>query len=211
MYDRSVSLENIIEGALLVCDRAMTVKELQQLFTKEEAPRDADIQAAIAKLQEEFATRGIELKEVASGYRIQARQELAPWLARLWDEKAPKYSRAYLETLVLIAYRQPITRAEIEEIRGVSASSNIVKTLMERDWVRVVGHRDVPGRPSLLATTKTFLDYFNLKSLEELPTLADIRDLDQFAEQLELDMVDESSDALVYEEVFAEETENEVA
>ena len=112
---------------------------------------------------------------------------------------------------MLIAYRQPITRAEIEEIRGVSASSNIVKTLMERDWVRVVGHRDVPGRPSLLATTKTFLDYFNLKSLEELPTLADIRDLDQFAEQLELDIVDESSDALVHEEVFAEETENEVA
>lgn len=194
MTNERTEIKHIIEAALLVADKPLTVKQLLQLFAEDMQHQEADILAALSKLDNDYLQRGIELKQVSSGYRIQARQEVAPWLAKLWEEKPPKYSRAVLETLVLIAYRQPITRSEIEDIRGVSVSSYIVKSLLERDWIRVVGHRDVPGKPALLATTKSFLDYFNLKNLEELPTLAEVRDLEaaagRFAEQLELNMIE---------------------
>ena len=145
--------------------------------------RDA-VRQALAELAEDYEGRGFELKEVASGFRIQVREACAPWVSRLWDERPPRYSRALLETLALIAYRQPITRAEIEDIRGVVVSSNIVKTLLEREWVRVVGHKELPGRPAMYATTRQFLDYFNLKSLAELPTLAELRDLERISAEL---------------------------
>ncbi|MCB1758037.1 MAG: SMC-Scp complex subunit ScpB, partial [Gammaproteobacteria bacterium] len=155
-------LKNIIEAALLVNGKPQSVKQLEALFDGEEAaPDKQQIDAALQSLSEDFEGRGIELKQVASGYRIQARQELEPWISRLFQEKAPRYSRALLETLALVAYRQPITRSEIEQVRGVSVSSHIMKTLLEREWVRVVGHREVPGRPAMYATTREFLDYFN--------------------------------------------------
>ncbi len=169
--------KHIIEAALLVAEQPLTLMQLKQLFEDTADAAAIDVQAALVALAQDYESRGIELKQVATGYRIQARPALAPWLTKLNAEKPPKYSRAVLETLVLIAYRQPITRAEIEEIRGVSASSPIIKTLLDRNWVRVVGHREVPGRPALLATTPAFLDYFNLKTLEALPTLMEIQRL----------------------------------
>ncbi|HBO14018.1 MAG TPA: SMC-Scp complex subunit ScpB, partial [Halieaceae bacterium] len=147
-------------------------------------PPKEDIRAALEEVAARCEDRGFELREVASGFRFQVRQNLGPWVARLWHERPPKYSRALLETLALIAYRQPITRGEIEEIRGVAVSSNIIKTLHEREWIRVVGHRDVPGRPAMYATTRQFLDYFNLKSLDQLPALAEIRDLETLNAEL---------------------------
>lgn len=178
-------LRNIVEAALLVATRPMSVSQLESVFEHEENPpgREAIIEA-IGNLQSEYESRGIELIEVASGWRMQTRESMSPWIANLFQEKAPRYSRALLETLVLIAYRQPITRGEIEDIRGVAVSSNIVRTLIERDWVKIVGHRDVPGRPSLLGTTKQFLDYFNLKKIGELPTLSEIKALDEIAPEL---------------------------
>ena len=149
-----------------------------------EAPERDAVRQALAELAVDYEGRGFELKEVASGFRIQVRDDYAPWVSRLWEEKPPKYSRALLETLALIAYRQPITRAEIEDIRGVAVSSNIVKTLLEREWIRVVGHKELPGRPAMYATTRQFLDYFNLKSLAELPTLSELRDLEQISAEL---------------------------
>ena len=172
-------LRKIIEGAILAAGQPMTIARLLELFDEEVAPSKDEIAAALLDIQAASAERGFELKEVASGWRFQVRDNLAPWVNRLWEEKPQKYSRALLETLALVAYRQPITRGDIEEIRGVAVSSHIMKTLLERDWVKVVGHRDVPGRPSLFATTRQFLDYFNLKSLEELPSLSEIRDLDE--------------------------------
>lgn len=182
----AVLLRKIIEGAVLAAGQPMTITKLRELFDEEVAPSKEEITAALGDIQAAYAERGFELKEVASGWRFQVRDELAPWVNRLWEEKPQKYSRALLETLSLIAYRQPITRGDIEEIRGVAVSSHIMKTLMERDWVKVVGHRDVPGRPSLYATTRQFLDYFNLKSLEELPSLSEIRDLDELNPVLDL-------------------------
>lgn len=182
----AVLLRKIIEGAILAAGQPMTVARLLELFDAEVAPTKDDIIAALADIQASCEERGFELKEVASGWRFQVRDNLAPWVNRLWEEKPQKYSRALLETLALIAYRQPITRGDIEEIRGVAVSSHIIKTLLERDWVKVVGHRDVPGRPSLYATTRQFLDYFNLKSLEELPSLSEIRDLDELNPVLDL-------------------------
>lgn len=182
-------LKNIIEGALLAAGGPLTLDSLLGLFGTEEAtPTREALQVALATLEEDYRDRGIELAQVAGGYRIQVRKECAPWIARLWDEKPPRYSRALLETLALIAYRQPITRGEIEEIRGVAVSTNIVKTLLEREWVRVVGHRDVPGRPSLYATTRKFLDYFGLKSLNELPTLAELREPEFLGDDLPLEL-----------------------
>lgn len=182
-------LKNIIEGALLAAGGPLTLDSLLVLFgTDEEAPAREALQVALATLEEDYRNRGIELALVAGGYRIQVRKACAPWIARLWDEKPPRYSRALLETLALIAYRQPITRGEIEDIRGVAVSTNIVKTLLEREWVRVVGHRDVPGRPSLYATTRKFLDYFGLKSLNELPTLAELRDPEFLGDDLPLEV-----------------------
>lgn len=179
-------LRHILEGAILASAQPLTMARMHELFDEDLAPSKEDIQAALESIQVDCATRGFELKEVASGWRFQVRENLAPWVGRLWEEKPQKYSRALLETLSLIAYRQPITRGDIEEIRGVAVSSHIMKTLMERDWVKVVGHRDVPGRPSLYATTRQFLDYFNLKSLEELPSLSEIRDLDDLNPMLNL-------------------------
>ncbi|HSX49765.1 MAG TPA: SMC-Scp complex subunit ScpB [Cellvibrio sp.] len=179
-------LRKIIEGAILAAGQPMTIVRLLDLFDEEVAPSKEEISAALIDIQAASADRGFELKEVASGWRFQVRDNLAPWVNRLWEEKPQKYSRALLETLALVAYRQPITRGDIEEIRGVAVSSHIMKTLLERDWVKVVGHRDVPGRPSLFATTRQFLDYFNLKSLDELPTLSEIRDLDELNPVLDL-------------------------
>lgn len=179
-------LRRIIEGAILAAGQPMTIPKILELFDEEVAPGKDEILAALADIQSACAERGFELKEVASGWRFQVRGDLAPWVNRLWEEKPQKYSRALLETLALIAYRQPITRGDIEEIRGVAVSSHIMKTLLERDWVKVIGHRDVPGRPSLYATTRQFLDYFNLKSLEELPSLSEIRDLDELNSVLDL-------------------------
>lgn len=179
-------IKNIIEGALFAASAPMTLDKLAQLFGEDERPDNERLRSLLAALQEDYAGRGVCLREVASGYRFQVVQETAPWISRLWEEKPARYSRALLETLALIAYRQPITRGEIEDIRGVSTSSQIVKTLLEREWVRVVGYRDVPGRPAMYATTKQFMDYFNLKSLEELPPLSEIRDLDQINAELAL-------------------------
>jgi segregation and condensation protein B len=176
----------IIEGAILAAGQPITLARMLDLFDAEVAPSKDEILAALTSIQQSCEGRGFELKEVASGWRFQVRDDLAPWVNRLWEEKPQKYSRALLETLALIAYRQPITRGDIEEIRGVAVSSHIMKTLLERDWVKVIGHRDVPGRPSLYATTRQFLDYFNLKSLEELPSLSEIRDLDELNPVLDL-------------------------
>lgn len=173
-------LKRILEGALLAAGKPLSVEHLLGLFEEDdpERPDGAAVRKVLQEIEADCRERGYHLVQVASGYRFQVDRDIGPWVARLWEERPQKYSRAMLETLALIAYRQPITRGEIEEIRGVAVSSGIMKTLLERDWVRVVGHRDVPGRPSMYATTRAFLDYFNLKSLEQLPTLADIRDID---------------------------------
>ena len=180
-------LRKIIEGALLAAGKALNIAKLKTLFPEVACPSDEKILEVLDCISAACEDRGFELKEVASGFRFQVRQELSPWVGRLWEEKPQRYTRALLETLSLIAYRQPITRGEIEEIRGVSVSSSIVRTLMERDWVRIVGHRDVPGRPAMYATTRDFLDYFNLKNLDELPSLSEIRDLDELNKKLELE------------------------
>ncbi|MDH4042157.1 MAG: SMC-Scp complex subunit ScpB, partial [Gammaproteobacteria bacterium] len=179
-----IGLVQIIEGALLAAGKPLTVAQLGELFEDNERPDNAALRAALDEVSGRCEGRGFELQEVASGFRFQVRQSLSPWVARLWHERPQKYSRALLETLALIAYRQPITRGEIEEIRGVAVSSNIIKTLHEREWIRVVGHRDVPGRPAMYATTRQFLDYFNLKTLDQLPALADIRDLETLNAEL---------------------------
>jgi segregation and condensation protein B len=173
-------LKNIIEAALMVSEKAVSVSQLLAIFEKEtDRPERADIKTAIEQIMQDYEGRGIELKEVSSGYRVQVNGDYADWINHLFDDRPPRYSRALLETLAIIAYRQPVTRAEIEEIRGVSVSSNIIRTLQERSWIRVVGQRDIPGKPELLATTKEFLDYFNLKKLSELPSLSEIKDFDQ--------------------------------
>ncbi|MBX2823498.1 MAG: SMC-Scp complex subunit ScpB, partial [Gammaproteobacteria bacterium] len=187
----SDQLVKLLEAALLVAGRPMNLNQIDNLFAhenKSDRPPREDIRAALESLQSQYENRGIELVEIASGFRIQARSEFAPWITNLFQEKAPRYSRALLETLVLIAYRQPITRGEVEDVRGVAVSTNIVKTLLEREWIRVLGHRDVPGRPAIYGTTRQFLDYFNLKRIDELPTLSEIKDLDQIAPDLAREM-----------------------
>lgn len=174
-----------LESILMTVGKPLSLKKLANLINGEADVEGKVIHAAITELQADYAERSFELVEVASGYRIQVKQDHARWVGRILEEKPAKYSRALLETIALIAYRQPITRADIEDIRGVSVSTSMVKTLQERDWVRVVGHKDVPGRPALYATTKTFLDYFNLKSLDELPALSEIKDLEQQAQSTE--------------------------
>lgn len=174
-------LKPILEALFAASDKPLSVNQLFDLFVGDiDQPGKDEIRKAIQDLVEQYQHGGIELKQVASGFRFQVRSDYESWVARLWQQKPPRYSRALLETLALIAYRQPITRGEIEDIRGVSVSTNIIRTLEERDWVKSLGHKDVPGRPTLYGTTREFLDYFNLKSLNELPTLAEIRDLDQF-------------------------------
>ena len=174
-------LKPILEAVFSASDKPLSVNQLFELFVGDiEQPSKDEIRQAIQQLTEHYAHSGFELKQVASGFRFQVRIDFETWVVRLWEQKPPRYSRALMETLALIAYRQPITRGEIEDIRGVSVSTNMINTLQERDWVKSLGHKDVPGRPTLYGTTNGFLDYFNLKSLNELPTLAEIRDIDQF-------------------------------
>jgi segregation and condensation protein B len=179
-------VKNVVEAALLAAGRPLTMDELVSVFDERDAPSADEVRAAIAALTADYATRGLELLEVASGYRIQIRASVAEPVSRLWQERPAKYSRALLETLALVAYRQPITRGEIEQIRGVAVNPNIIKTLLERAWIRVVGHRDVPGKPELLGTTRDFLDYFSLRKLDDLPTLAQLKELEDLRVQLAL-------------------------
>jgi segregation and condensation protein B len=169
-------IKQIVEAALLCADEPLTIDALQRLFEPEQCDRST-LNSVLGALAEDCRGRGIELKRVASGHRYQVRQELAPWMSRLWEDRPPRYSRALLETLALIAYKQPVTRGDIEQVRGVAVNSNMVRTLLERDWIRVVGYREVPGRPAMYGTTKAFLDYFNLKGLDQLPSLPEIRAL----------------------------------
>ena len=182
----AVKLKQIIEGLLLASGKPLSLEQIAAIFSDDERPETAEIRSAIASIEEENPARGFELVKVASGYRFQVKQNLAEWIGRLWEEKPQKYSRALLETLAIIAYRQPITRGDIEKIRGVAVSTNITRTLLDREWIRVVGHRDVPGRPAMYATTRQFLDYFNLESLEQLPALAEIRDMVEVNGELSL-------------------------
>ena len=199
------ALKQIIEGAILAADQPLSIDLMIHLF-EHEPPTRAEVREALATITEECDGKGFELKEVASGYRFQVKTEYGQWVSRLWDERPPRYTRALLETLALIAYKQPITRGDIEEIRGVTVSTNIMRTLLEREWIRVVGHRDVPGKPAIYATTKSFLDYFNLSSLDELPTLSEIKDLDKVNEELDLD--DEIVESRTLEIPTDEDTES---
>lgn len=178
----------IAEAALLAAGKPLSLDQLRELFDEGDRPARQVMEHVVVLLEQSCEGRGFELKKVASGYRLQVREEFAPWVGRLFEEKPQRYSRALLETLALIAYRQPITRGEIEEIRGVTVSSNIIRTLLEREWVRVVGHRDVPGRPAMYATTRQFLDYFNLTGLDELPPLSEVRDLEEIGREIERNM-----------------------
>ncbi len=183
----TTELKHIIEAALLAAGRPLSLDELRGLFGKDDdAPPRQDLKKAVLQLQEEYAGRGIAVKEVASGFRIQVQPSMGPWLAKLWEARPPRYSRALMETLAIVAYRQPVTRGEIEEIRGVGVTSNIIRTLLERAWIRVVGHRDAPGRPEMFGTTREFLDYFGLKKLDELPTLPELKEMESLNVQLEL-------------------------
>lgn len=175
-----IALKPILEAAIMAADAPVSLDRLVAIFValEEGAPTSAEVASALGELQQDFATHGIELVEVAGGYRFQTRAQFAQWVNRLWEERKPRYSRALLETLAIIAYRQPITRGEIEDIRGVAVSTGIVKTLHDREWIKIVGHRDVPGRPAIYATTRQFLAYFNLPGLDSLPTLAELRDFD---------------------------------
>ena len=184
MNDVDNKVKMIIEGLLLAAGRPLTLESIAAVFNEEERPENEELLGVLARIDEECGDRGFELTKVASGYRFQVKQELAEWVGKLWEERPPRYTRALLETLALVAYRQPITRGDIEEIRGVAVSSNIIRTLLDREWIRVVGQRDVPGRPSMFATTKQFLDYFNLESLQQLPALSEIRDIDGGAKDL---------------------------
>jgi segregation and condensation protein B len=176
----------VLEAAMLAAGRSLTLAELAQLFDLVDRPDNEQLRAALAELSDSYAGRGVELIETAQGFRVQVRREFAEQVSRLWPERPPRYSRALLETLAIIAYRQPLTRAEIEAVRGVAVNPNIIKTLFERDWIRVVGHREVPGRPELLGTTRDFLDYFGLKTLDQLPSLAEIKSLEELDPQLVL-------------------------
>jgi len=200
-------LKNIIEAALLAAGGPLSLDMMLTLFLDDEQPEKKELREVLDQLKQDYEGRGIEVVEVGSGWRIQVVEEVSLWVSRLWTERAPRYSRALMETLALIAYRQPITRGDIEDIRGVSVSTNIIKTLLEREWVRVVGTRDVPGKPSLYGTTREFLDYFNLKTLDELPPLAEIRDLDEINRSLDLNDTDKASDDNVPTDAPADETE----
>lgn len=217
MSDVDNKVKMIVEGLLLTAGRPLTLDNIMQVFSEDERPDRNELKLVMENIAEDCDDRGFELKEVASGFRFQVKQELSEWVAKLWEERPPRYTRALLETLALVAYRQPITRGDIEEIRGVSVSSNIVRTLLDREWIRVVGHRDVPGRPAMFATTKQFLDYFNLKSLQELPPLSEIKDLapndpefdleDDLAGQRILELPEEAVDENSVEPSDAEKAE----
>jgi len=203
-------LKHLIEATLLAAGRPVSSEQLLDLFDERERPTSEQLRAALDLLAAEYESRGIELIEVASGWRVQVRSRCADVVSRLWQERPSRYSRALLETLALIAYRQPITRSEIEEIRGVQIASTIMRTLQERNWIRVVGHREVPGHPELLGTTREFLDYFGLRSLDQLPTLAELRDVETIGVQLELPGGEVPAEALEIEatsEVAADEAD----
>lgn len=189
----AVEIKYFIEAALLAAGRPLSIDHLQGLFDGRMMPEKSEIREALTALGEDYGPRGIVIGEVASGFRLQIKSSMADRLQKLWEERPPRYSRALFETLALIAYRQPITRGEIEEVRGVSVSSNIIRTLIERDWARVVGHRDVPGRPAMFGTTRGFLDYFGLKRLDELPPLADLSDWESLRVQLNLPAVEDDT------------------
>ena len=180
-------LMQIIEAALLSASRPLKIEEIQRLFPKDQTPDKEDIKETLNEIEELCTNRGVELKRVSSGYRMQVKQSLSKYIAKLWEEKPQKYTKATLETLALIAYRQPITRGEIEEIRGVSVGTQLIRGILERGWIKIVGQRDVPGRPSLYATTKEFLDYFDLQHLRELPDLPDLPDVDSLDMELPLE------------------------
>lgn len=183
----SPPLKHILEAALLAAGGPLSLDHMQALFAPPaNVPDKTALRCALGQLQQDYHGRGLELVEVGGGWRIQVPPSMAPWVSRLWEEKPGRYSRALLETLAIIAYRQPVTRGEIEEIRGVSVSTSIMRTLQERGWVRTVGHRDVPGRPAMYGTTRAFLGHFNLKSLDQLPSLAELRDLDEIHPELDL-------------------------
>ena len=186
-------IKHFIEAALLAAGRPLTVQQLQDLFDGRSTPEKPRIRKAIEALEEDYADRGLTIAEVASGFRLQIKGSMAERLHKLWEERPPRYSRALFETLALVAYRQPITRGEIEEVRGVTVSTNIMRSLLEREWIRVVGHRDVPGRPAMFGTTKLFLDYFGLKKLDDLPPLADMSDWESLRVQLDLPDVEETA------------------
>lgn len=181
-----LSLENIIEAALMAAGEPLSVEQLCALFDSNDRPHGRDVRKALQEMADARDGSALELKEVGSGWRFQVREEYAPWVKRLFAEKPQRYSRALLETLAIIAYRQPVTRGEIEEIRGVAVSTNIMRTMQERDWIRVLGHKELPGRPAMYGTTREFLDYFNLKSLDELPSLAELQDIDKINVDLDL-------------------------
>lgn len=204
-------LKCIIEGAIMAADQPLTIEQISKLFAPEQVPATNELQDALAQLIADYENRGVVLKEVASGYRFQVKESLAPWIQKLWQERPAKYSRALLETLALIIYKQPITRAEIEEIRGVAVSTTLIKTLMEREWIRIVGHKELPGKPAIYATTKQFLDDFNLKSLSQLPSLTQLSDLESLGEtlavqlQLPVSEQEETKEELTFEECEIEE------
>ena len=187
-------LQLILEAALLAAGQPLSLVQLAALFSDEERPPAGEISRTLEQLKNDCSDRGVELIKVASGYRLQVRQDLNQWVSRLWTERPKRYSRALLETMALIAYRQPITRGEIEAVRGVSVRTNIIRTLQERDWIRVVGHRDVPGKPALFGTTRVFLDSFNLQNLDDLPTLAEIRDMETLEPELQLEAAPPAAD-----------------
>ncbi|MEC9375647.1 MAG: SMC-Scp complex subunit ScpB [Pseudomonadota bacterium] len=186
-------LKIIIESALLASGGPLSVDQLCALFEDNQQPERNEVREALAELQTDYEDRGVELKQVASGFRIQIRESMAHLLTKLWEERPPRYSRALMETLAIIAYRQPVTRGDIEDIRGVSVTTNIIRTLLERDWIKVVGHRDVPGRPAMFGSTRQFLDYFDLKKLDDLPPLAELAALEPVGVQLELEQGHEDS------------------
>jgi segregation and condensation protein B len=191
----NIQLSHIIEAVLLASGGPLSLSQLVSLFEADEGHTSEEVSQALETLGNDIKGRGIELVEVASGFRLQTRKDLTPWVSRLWEQRPQRYSRAMLETLSLIAYRQPVTRGEIEEVRGVSVSSSIIRTLQEREWIRVVGHRDVPGKPALFGTTKAFLDYFELTSLDDLPTLAEIKDMENLEPELDFEPSETNKDA----------------
>ncbi|MEB8433010.1 SMC-Scp complex subunit ScpB [Cocleimonas sp. KMM 6892] len=201
-------LQNILEALLISAEKPLSIDKLLGFFQTEDLVNRNDVKQALALIQKTFEARGFELIETASGFRFQTKSEYKQWVTQHWDEKPARYSRALLETLALIVYRQPITRAEIEDIRGVAVSSNIIKTLQERDWIRVVGHKEVPGRPALLGTTRQFLDYFNLKSLDEMPSLSEIQDIDKLYPELDLGPLQDLTEAADEQEREEEEDEH---
>ena len=211
MNDVDNKVKMIIEGLLLAAGRPLSLASIAAVFAEDERPDDEELLAVLERIDTDCSDRGFELSKVATGYRFQVKQELSEWIAKLWEERPPRYTRALLETLGLIAYRQPITRGDIEEIRGVAVSSNIIRTLLDREWIRVVGQRDVPGRPSMFATTKQFLDYFNLESLQQLPPLSDIKDLESAAKELGFEAELAAARVLELPEEFEEEASRELS